>query len=81
MKTFIKIYKAMLLWATMFSITMFILGLESMIDENRFSLAFVWLLINIIFVWMCKMQLTLRDIYVLSGNCWFERTIKEKNYD
>lgn len=78
MKTFIKIYKAMLLWATMFSILMFILGLESMIEENRCSWALVWLLINIVFIWMCRMQLTLRDIYVLSGTYWFERTMKEK---
>jgi hypothetical protein len=77
MKTFIKIYKAMLLWATVFSIVMFILGLESMIEENRFSLAFVWLLINIIFIWMCRMQLTLKDIYMLSGTYWFERIIKK----
>jgi hypothetical protein len=78
MKTFIKIYKAMLLWATMFSITIFILGVDSMIEENRFTLVFVWLLINIIFVWMCKMQLTLKDVYMLSGTHWFERIIKEK---
>ena len=77
MKTFIKIYKAMLLWATMFSIVLFILGLESMIGEDRFSLALVWLLINIIFVWMCRMQLTLRDIYVLSGTYWFENMLKK----
>lgn len=77
MKTFIKIYKAMLLWATIFSIVIFILGLESMIDENRFSLALVWLLINIIFIWMCGMQLTLKDIYVLSGTCWFENMLKK----
>lgn len=77
MKTFIKIYKAMLLWATMFSIVIFILGLESMIEENRFSLAFVWLLINIIFIWICRMQLTLRDVYVLSGTCWLERMMKK----
>lgn len=78
MKTFIKIYKAMLLWATMFSIVLFIFGLESMIEESRYSLMFVWLLVNTIFIWMCRMQLTLRDIYVLSGTCWFERTIKGK---
>lgn len=77
MKTFIKIYKAMLLWATMFSIVLFILGVDSMIEENRFSLASVWLLINIIFIWMCRMQLTLKDIYMLSGTYWFERIIKK----
>ena len=77
MKTFIKIYKTMLLWATMFSTVMFILGLESMVEENRFSLALVWLLINIIFIWMCRMQLTLRDVYMLSGTYWFERIIEK----
>lgn len=77
MKTFIKIYKTMLLWGTMFSIVLFILGLESMIDESRYSLMFVWLLINIIFIWMCKMQLTYKDVYALSGAYWFERIIKK----
>jgi hypothetical protein len=77
MKTLIKIHKAVLLWATMSSTVMFILGLESMVEENRFSLALVWLLINIIFIWMCRMQLTLRDIYVLSGTYWFERIMKK----
>ena len=77
MKTFIKIYKAMLLWATMFSIVLFTLGLESMIEENRFSLALVWLLINIIFILMCSIQLTLKDVYVLSGTYWFEEIIKK----
>lgn len=77
MKTFIKIYKAMLLWATMFSIVLFILGLESMIRENRFSLAIVWLLINIIFIWMCRMQLTYKDAYKLSGTYWFENMLKK----
>ena len=77
MKTFIKIYKAMLLWATMFSIVMFILGLESMIRESRCSLALVWLLINIIFVWMCGMQLTYKDAYKLSGTYWFENMLKK----
>lgn len=76
MKTFIKIYKAVLLWATMLSILLFIIGLESMIRESRCALIFVWLLINIMFVCMCRMQLTLRDIYVLSGTCWFERIMK-----
>lgn len=77
MKTFIKIYKAMLLWATVFSIVLFILGLESMIEENRFSLALVWLLINIIFIWMCRMQLTYKDVYKLSGTYWFENMLKK----
>lgn len=76
MKVFIKIYKAILLWATMFSIIMFILGLESMIRESRYSLALVWLLINIIFIWMCKMQLTYKDVYKLSGTYWFENMLK-----
>jgi hypothetical protein len=67
----------MLLWATMFSIVIFIIGLESMIDENRFSLAIVWLLINIIFIWMCRMQLTYKNVYALSGAYWFERIIKK----
>jgi len=76
MKTFIKIYKAMLLWATMFSITMFILGLESMIEENRWLLIAVWLFINMLFCWMCKNILTIRDLYKLSGTYYMEKLIR-----
>lgn len=77
MKTFIKIYKAMLLWATMFSIVLFIFSFESMIEENRCSIIVVWLFINMLFCWMCKNILTIKDVYVLSGTHWFERIIKK----
>ena len=77
MKTFVKIYKAILLWATMISIIIFILGLESMIHEGRWALVAVWLVMNILFVWMCKSILSLRDLYKLSGNYYFEKLLRE----
>jgi len=79
MKTFVNIYKAILLWVTAFSVTIFILGLESMMDENRWSLILVWLLMNILFYWMCKSMLTYRDVYKLSGTQWFERWLRPHN--
>lgn len=76
MKTFIRIYKGMLLWVSALSILLFILGLESMIEEHRWSLIVVWLIINILFYWMCRNILTIRDLYKLSGTYYIEKLLK-----
>lgn len=76
MKTFIRIYKGMLLWVSALSILLFILGLESMIEEHRWSLIVVWLIINILFYWMCRNILTIRDFYKLSGTYYIEKLLK-----
>lgn len=77
MKTFIHIYKTMLLWATGISILMFLMGMESMIEQSRWTLILVWLVINILFYWMCRQQLTYRDFYKLSGTQWFENLLRK----
>lgn len=76
MKTFIKIYKAMLLWATALSIILFIAGLESTITEGRWTLILVWAVINYIFYWMCKTQITYREFCKLSGSRYLEDLLK-----
>ena len=76
MKTFVKIYKAVLLWCTIISITIFVLGLESMIQESRWTLMLVWLTMNVVFCWMCKSVLTIRDVYKLSGTYYFEKSLR-----
>lgn len=76
MKTFIKIYKAILLWATAFSIILFIAGLESMITEGMWTLILVWAVINYIFYWICKTQITYRELYKLSGSQYLEDLLK-----
>ena len=77
MKTFVKIYKAILLWATIISITIYIMGFESMMEEGRWALMAVWFIVNILFCWMCKNILSLRDLYRLSGNYYFEKLLRE----
>lgn len=73
MKTFITIYKTMLLWATVASFIFFILGLESMINEKRWELIAVWVFINALGYWLCKNMLTIRDLYKKSGTYYIER--------
>ena len=77
MKTFIRIYKTMLLWATGISILMFLMGLESMVENSKWSMILVWLVINILFYWMCRQQLTYRGFYKFSGTQWFENLLRK----
>lgn len=76
MKTFIKIYKALLLYTTVFSICTFLLGAES-IYEMSHEAFFVWIGMNIIFVWMCKSLLTYKDFYKLSGMSMLDRLLNK----
>lgn len=78
MKTFVKIYKAMLLWGTMFSILTFIMAADSMITESRWSLMVVWAIINVIFVWMCRCVLTTRDLYELSLTSYVDKALEDE---
>ena len=75
MKTFVKIYKAILLWATIISIAIYIMGFESMVEESRWALMAIWFIMNILFCWMCKSVLTVRDVYKLSGTYYFEKLL------
>lgn len=76
MKTFVTIYKFVLLWTTFFSFIFFIMGLESMIMESRWSLILTWILMNGIFYWLCHTLLTKRDFLKLSGNYYFKKYLK-----
>ena len=74
MKAFIKIYKALLLYTTVFSICTFLLGAES-IYEISHKAFFVWIIMNILFVWMCKSLLTYKDFYKLSGMALLDKLL------
>ena len=76
MKTFVKIYKAVLLWVAVASHIIFLLGLESMIEEKRIVLIMVWVVMNFVFCWLIKTLFTIRELYKLSGTYYVEKALK-----
>lgn len=76
MKTIVRIYKAVLLWMTVLSFLLFIMALDSMITEGRWTLVLAWVAVNCLFYWMCRSLLTVRDLYKLSGNYYLDKYLK-----
>lgn len=78
MKTFILIYKAMLLYTSAFSWIVFLMGADSIFEENK-TWFFVWLGMNLLFVWLCRNTLSYRDIYKLSGMALLDRFLNNND--
>ena len=72
MKAFIKIYKALLLYVTVFSICVFICCADYIFTTDKMWF-FAWVGINIIYVWMCKNLISYKDFYKLSGMSLLDR--------
>ena len=66
MRLFVTIYKAMLLYVSAFSWIVFLMGAESIFEENK-TWFFAWLVMNLLFVWLCRNTLSYKDFYKLSG--------------
>ena len=67
-----NIFKGVLLWTIVISITLFAMAIDSL------SLAGIvlWMTINIILVIIGKHNLTLRDIYCLSGTRFIDKVFE-----
>ena len=72
MRLFITIYKAMLLYTSAFSWIVFLLGADSILEESV-TWFIVWLCINIAFAVMCRVVLSYKDFYRLSGMALLDR--------
>ena len=66
------ILKGVLLWSTVTSILLFIMGIVSVLENRDFMLGCMWLTINILLIVACKKFISLRDFYKLSGNKFLE---------
>lgn len=66
------ILKGILLWSTVTSILLFIMGIVSVLENRDFMLGCMWLTINILLIVACKKFISLRDFYKLSGNKFLE---------
>lgn len=65
MKTIVK---GILLWITVISILLFLIGgCESLIENGNWIILLVWILINVALGYACKKFLTYKDVYRVSG--------------
>lgn len=67
-----NIIKGVLLWTIMFSVTLFIITIDSLSLVSTL----LWVTVNIILVIVGSNNLTLRDIYYLSGSRFIDKVLK-----
>ena len=71
------IVKGILLWVTVFSILLFLMGgCESLIENGNWIILLVWTLINVALGYACKKFLTYKDAYKLTGLQSIDNTLK-----
>lgn len=71
------IVKGILLWATVFSVLLFLMGgFESLIENSNWIILLVWTLINVALGYACKKFLTYKDAYKVSGLQTFDSVLK-----
>ena len=71
------IVKGILLWVTVFSILLFLIGgCESLIENGNWIILLVWTLINVALGYACKKFLTYKDAYKVSGLQTFDSALK-----
>ena len=71
------IVKGILLWVTVFSILLFLMGgCESLIENGNWIILLVWTLINVALGYACKKFLTYKDAYKLTGLQTFDSALK-----
>lgn len=67
-----NIFKGVLLWAIVLSVTLFIITIDSL---SLVSIL-LWVTVNIILIIVGRYNLTLRDIYYLSGSRFIDKVLK-----
>lgn len=60
------ILKGILLWTTIFTITLFISGIGSIVDKG-FGVTLIWMAICIALYNLCRTTLSVKEIYTLLG--------------
>ena len=74
-ETFKKIGKIALLWITIINILVFLMGAGSLIEQNKYKETFFWLLITLMTLIVCKVYLTVNDVYKYSTLKWINKHI------
>ena len=66
-----KILKGILLWTTIFTITLFISGIGSIVDKG-FGVTLMWIAICIVLYSLCRLTLSIKEMYTLLGYKFFK---------
>lgn len=72
------IVKGVLLYMTTLSIILFLIGgFESLVNQDEALIAGFWFTINVALLYICKYNISYKEVYILSGTRWIERVFKE----
>lgn len=61
-----KVLKGILLWTTVFTIILFVIGIDSIVDRGL-GVTLAWIAICIVLYYLCRATLSIRELYTLSG--------------
>lgn len=70
-----KILKGILLWITVFTITLFVTGIDSIVDKGL-GVTLTWIAICIALYNLCRVTLSIRELHTLSGYKLFYKLIR-----
>lgn len=79
MKSFTLILKGILLWLTVFSFLIFIVGAESLIEQKLYLVAWCWLIINVVFVLFSRCIISDKEFQKLSLLQWVNKQLSTIN--
>ena len=74
MNKFKFIIKGMLLWTTAFAVMLFILGVDSLMDNGIF---FQSLLVVVVLVWICWGNISEEELEKITLYKWFNKLMEE----
>lgn len=74
MNKFKFIIKGMLLWTTAFAVMLFILGVDSLMDNGIF---FQSLLVVVVLVWTCLGNISEEELEKITLYKWFNKLMEE----
>ena len=69
-----KILKGILLWVTALAIMLFIGGIDSIFDKG-IGVTLAWIAVCLSLINLCRIHLSIRDLYTLSGYKLFYRLL------
>ena len=69
-----KILKGILLWMTALAIMLFIGGIDSILDKGV-GVTLAWITVCLSLINLCRIHLSIRDLYTLSGYKLFYRLL------
>ena len=69
-----KILKGILLWVTALAIMLFIGGIDSIFDKGV-GVILAWIAVCLSLINLCRIHLSIRDLYTLSGYKLFYRLL------